>query len=321
LPSPSPPPPLPPQQPFVVGDLVFVEHRTWPGMNKHGGVAFVTAVVDPPGTSYDVKYTVGHGVDRGVEARYVHAYVFPEESVGVRSRRGRETRGRAFSGGSSGSVRRPVRPKARPRAPAISAAAGAGDVARSESVVDAAASSAAATATVPRSSPPRHAAGSGGVPGNTAAAVAGKEDQDRGGAASAVAAAPAAPAGTADAIADASASSPGADLAPPASEGSWLRRRDDDLEVSGDDDAGEVSSHSDAASTIREDDAEGAGMDASGFSSDDGVGGVYGGGSYDGEHGDDGYEPDPDHGPDAAASDGTAPGGGRGKARQGGSTS
>ncbi|CAM9634584.1 unnamed protein product, partial [Hapterophycus canaliculatus] len=75
------------RQPFVVGDLVSVESRTWPGMNKHGGVALVTAVLDPPGSAYDVKYSVGQKSDRGVDAGYVHAYAFPEETVGSRYRR------------------------------------------------------------------------------------------------------------------------------------------------------------------------------------------------------------------------------------------
>ncbi|CAN0567936.1 unnamed protein product, partial [Ectocarpus sp. 12 AP-2014] len=76
------------QHPFVVGDLVLVESRTWPGMNKHGGVGLVVAVLDPPGSRYDVKYTVGNKTDRGIEARFVHAHAFPEETVGSRSRRG-----------------------------------------------------------------------------------------------------------------------------------------------------------------------------------------------------------------------------------------
>lgn len=91
--APDPTPPVP-ARPFVVGDLVFVDPRTWPGMNKHGGVAIVAAVLEPPGSRYDVKYSVGQTVDRGVEASFVHAYSFAENSVRNRSRR-------RSSGGSS----------------------------------------------------------------------------------------------------------------------------------------------------------------------------------------------------------------------------
>lgn len=134
-PSPSPPPP---QQPFVVGDLVFVEHRSWPGMNKHGGVALVTAVLDPPGSRYDVKYSVSRKFDRGVEARYVHPYAFPEEAVGGRSRR---------VGGGSGSGSRSSR--GRPIAPVIAPTTSA----RSAGSTGSAASTAVATAT-PMQQPP-----------------------------------------------------------------------------------------------------------------------------------------------------------------------
>lgn len=88
------------QQPLVVGDLVNVDHRTWPGVNKYGGVGFVCGMSDPHGISYDVKYSVTQKIDRGVEARFVHPYAFPEEAVGNRSRRGAGGRagGRATSG-------------------------------------------------------------------------------------------------------------------------------------------------------------------------------------------------------------------------------
>lgn len=88
-------------RPFVVGDLVFVDHRTWPGMNKHGGVALVQAVSDPPGSFYDVKYSVGHRVDRDVDARYVHEYSFPPNVVGGRSSRRSSSRGKSSASGGS----------------------------------------------------------------------------------------------------------------------------------------------------------------------------------------------------------------------------
>jgi hypothetical protein len=57
---------------FKVGDLVDVQARTWPGMNKLGGRALVTAV-SPPGQldTLDVKYIVNTGRERGVSVEYV----------------------------------------------------------------------------------------------------------------------------------------------------------------------------------------------------------------------------------------------------------
>lgn len=93
--------PPPPPKPFVIGDLVFVEHRTWPGVNKHGGVGLVVSVLDPPGSSYDVRYSVGGSLDRAVDARYVHPHFFTSDPVGVRSRRRSGcSRNDAISGGS-----------------------------------------------------------------------------------------------------------------------------------------------------------------------------------------------------------------------------
>lgn len=100
--SASPVVPQAPPRPFVVGDLVFVDHRTWPGMNKHGGVALVAAVLDPPGSGYDVRYSVTQTLDRGVEALYVHPYSFPSDSVGIRSRRSCSRGGNSTGGGSGG---------------------------------------------------------------------------------------------------------------------------------------------------------------------------------------------------------------------------
>lgn len=130
-PAPVPPPP----QPFVLGDLVFVDHRTWPGMNKYGGVALVCGVLDPPGSSYDVKYSVSRKLDRGVEARYVHPYCFPAEPVGSRSRRGGDGCASYGTGGGGSSGRSGGRGSISPRrspssiAPAISPALVTGGVA------------------------------------------------------------------------------------------------------------------------------------------------------------------------------------------------
>jgi hypothetical protein len=62
---------------IVVGSVVQVEARTWPGINKQGGAGRVTAVhretEDDGETSlvlYDVRYIFG-GVDKRVESRFV----------------------------------------------------------------------------------------------------------------------------------------------------------------------------------------------------------------------------------------------------------
>lgn len=92
--APSPSSSLPPP-PFAVGDLVSVDGRSWPGMNKQGGVGFVNAVSDPPGSLYDIKYILTRKVERGIDARFVHPHAFLDDTLGSRSRRGtggRETR-------------------------------------------------------------------------------------------------------------------------------------------------------------------------------------------------------------------------------------
>mmetsp|Transcript_1159 Transcript_1159/g.1905 ORF Transcript_1159/g.1905 Transcript_1159/m.1905 type:complete len:409 (-) Transcript_1159:46-1272(-) len=55
------------------GSIVVVESRTWPGLNKPGGVARVTAVHFETAASskkYDVSYVLG-GKEKGVEEEYV----------------------------------------------------------------------------------------------------------------------------------------------------------------------------------------------------------------------------------------------------------
>mmetsp|Transcript_5998 Transcript_5998/g.8734 ORF Transcript_5998/g.8734 Transcript_5998/m.8734 type:complete len:419 (-) Transcript_5998:8-1264(-) len=58
------------------GSIVMVESRTWPGSNKLGGVARVTAVhqneneTGTTSTTYDVSYVLG-GKEKGVEEEYV----------------------------------------------------------------------------------------------------------------------------------------------------------------------------------------------------------------------------------------------------------
>lgn len=89
FPSSSSPPP------FAVGDLISVDHRSWPGMNKQGGVGFINAVLDPPGSLYDIKYILTRKIERGIDARFVHPHAFLDGTLESRSRRGtgsRETR-------------------------------------------------------------------------------------------------------------------------------------------------------------------------------------------------------------------------------------
>lgn len=55
---------------FAVGDVVNVAPRLWPGINKPGGAAFITAVHDD-GDSYDVKYILGGGSDLQVPVAFI----------------------------------------------------------------------------------------------------------------------------------------------------------------------------------------------------------------------------------------------------------
>jgi hypothetical protein len=58
---------------FVVGDVVRVQARTWPGINKHGGVGKITRVhTSPDGVSvkYNVKYVMGGG-EKNLEEVFV----------------------------------------------------------------------------------------------------------------------------------------------------------------------------------------------------------------------------------------------------------
>lgn len=52
---------------FTVGRLVQVEARTWPGINKHGGVGRIIRRTE---TSVDVQYVLG-GRERGIPCQYV----------------------------------------------------------------------------------------------------------------------------------------------------------------------------------------------------------------------------------------------------------
>eukprot|EP00752_Nemacystus_decipiens_P010315 g9190.t1 len=319
-PSPSPsaasPAPMPPPRRFVIGDLVFVEHRTWPGMNKHGGVALVTAVLDPPGSRYDVKYMVSRKHDRGVEARYVNDFAFPDETVGSRSRRG--------GGGARGAGRHPgvgsgggrvsLPPRRRSRAsPASTPASGAAASAANSSAVTATGSPAAAAAASLVSIPPRpqprheHDFSVDNSSGEAMAAAEGEESpaRERTASAATAATAVASPASAAATDAITAALSPSAAAASAAAasdvaekvegcggETKVVGRGDDDGdgEESRRDDATMGSHHSDAAPPIRKEDAErdhadtDADVDGAGYSSDDGGGMEYIEGSFDVGH-------------------------------------
>jgi hypothetical protein len=69
-------------RPLEVGTIVTVQSRTWPGMNKLGGVARITRVHEEGSSlSYDVTYVLG-GKEKGVEAIFVSVDEKMEESVG-----------------------------------------------------------------------------------------------------------------------------------------------------------------------------------------------------------------------------------------------
>ena len=74
-----------------VGDLVNVVSRTWPGINKPGGVGKVTKVhIDDDVLAVDVDYVLG-GSDKAVELEFVKEQTFEEENHGRPSRRRRST--------------------------------------------------------------------------------------------------------------------------------------------------------------------------------------------------------------------------------------
>mmetsp|Transcript_15283 Transcript_15283/g.28760 ORF Transcript_15283/g.28760 Transcript_15283/m.28760 type:complete len:278 (+) Transcript_15283:74-907(+) len=58
--------------PFNIGDVVDVQSRTWPGINKPGGTARVKAF-NVESQSYNVTYMLG-GKEDGVDAQYVTAH-------------------------------------------------------------------------------------------------------------------------------------------------------------------------------------------------------------------------------------------------------
>ncbi len=59
---------------FNIGTLVHVESRTWPGINKPGGVGRVVSF-DVPNCCVDVKYVLG-GEEKGIDLEFVKLHKF-----------------------------------------------------------------------------------------------------------------------------------------------------------------------------------------------------------------------------------------------------
>ena len=74
---------------YVVGMTVRVDSRTWPGINKHGGVGTIKKIVkDAQGrTRLNVKYILG-GMEKNLETKYVH----PEDVINNKSKRAHHQR-------------------------------------------------------------------------------------------------------------------------------------------------------------------------------------------------------------------------------------
>jgi hypothetical protein len=73
---------------FNVGDMVVIESRTWPGINKPGGVG---KVIDVKNSTIDVKYTLG-GSEKNIEIIYAKIWdVDLTTSAASTARRGSTT--------------------------------------------------------------------------------------------------------------------------------------------------------------------------------------------------------------------------------------
>jgi hypothetical protein len=71
---------------FASGDVVNVAPRMWPGINKPGGAAWITAVHDD-GNSYDVKYILGGRSDLQVPVAFIRDASDLQEDRSQRTRR------------------------------------------------------------------------------------------------------------------------------------------------------------------------------------------------------------------------------------------
>jgi hypothetical protein len=72
---------------FTENEIVEVASRTWPGVNKPGGVGRIIRVGGD--STYDINYILG-GRERSVEARYITSVNFFDRSAGIK----RDTLGR-----------------------------------------------------------------------------------------------------------------------------------------------------------------------------------------------------------------------------------
>lgn len=85
---------------FSIGDMVIIESRTWPGINKPGGVG---KVIDVKNKTIDVKYTLG-GSEKNIEIIYAKLWdVDLTTSVASTARRG-STTNQAGSAGKSNTI-------------------------------------------------------------------------------------------------------------------------------------------------------------------------------------------------------------------------
>jgi hypothetical protein len=106
---------------FASGDVVNVAPRLWPGINKPGGAAFITAVHDN-GDSYDVKYILGGGSDLQVPVAFIRNASDLQEDRSQRTRRSkvRSQSSPAPSGLSQSSKKRRRRSHGPPEVPNLS---------------------------------------------------------------------------------------------------------------------------------------------------------------------------------------------------------
>ncbi|GAX20055.1 hypothetical protein FisN_1Lh464 [Fistulifera solaris] len=66
------------RNPFVEGDYVDVESRTWPGINQPGGIGQVTGVSED---RVSVRYLVGRRHEKEILIKYVKPYSIPSERL------------------------------------------------------------------------------------------------------------------------------------------------------------------------------------------------------------------------------------------------
>jgi len=95
---------------YTAGDIVEVAPRTWPGINRPGGTAWVTNVhTNSDGTEekYDVRYVLGGLTDSAVPGRYIRPADGMERQTGRRTRNAAQLQ--ADGSHTSASFKRPKR--------------------------------------------------------------------------------------------------------------------------------------------------------------------------------------------------------------------